>query len=295
MMRLSQTEQRDFVEFCKRKALSGKTAVEEPRFVSLLGAKGAGKTTLGRRLENTVLISADDVICDYFRRLNVDARNYAYDREESRFFTETINEIFVAAIRGRRNIAYDTGLTDNTEELIRRMKQKNYHTEIKAVLVDDIVAQLNVAERKLNFDRRFSDYQKGLGPYPEEMNPTAVGLKLAAKSATDTAEFLMTTDEPFEVFEYGSDRPAYDSRTAREPFADYLEKFCARLPDKEIYRERLKSLYENSREQKNFRIEKELNDLHLALYGRGLRRQQSKTGSAAGHRSYIAQAGIAGR
>ena len=71
----AEVEKKKFIQSCVAKALAGKKTVEKPQFISLLGAKGSGKTTLGRKLENTVLVSADDIIGDYFKVQGADARS----------------------------------------------------------------------------------------------------------------------------------------------------------------------------------------------------------------------------
>ncbi len=262
----AEVEKKKFIQSCVAKALAGKKTVEKPQFISLLGAKGSGKTTLGRKLENTVLVSADDIIGDYFKVHGADARSCVYGDEERRFFTQAVNAVFVAAIRNKFNIAYDTGLTDNTEELIRRMQKKGYESCIKAILADDIAAQLNVVERKLDFDKKFTAYKNGEAPYPDGLNPTMVDMKLAAKSATDTAQFLMNTAEHFEAYEYGADAPAYDSRTAKQPFAEYLADFCRRLPEPKVYKSRIARLYLQANKQKNHQISRGLSELHQELF-----------------------------
>ena len=281
MVNLSISSQEAFIKACKAKALLGKTAVESPKFVTLLGAKGVGKTTLGRSLENTVLVSADGVIGDYLRMLGVDARTYEYTPQESEFFSFTINAVFVAAIQKKFNIAYDTGLTDNTEELIRRMKLRGYQSEIKAILADDVVAQMNVAKRKLDFDESFEAYLKGKAPYPQGMNPTKVSLNLAAKSATDVAQFLLETSEHFEVYEYPASQPTYDTRTAQQPFSEYLEKFCNNLPQTKVYKKGIVALYQRAEKQNNKLISKELADLYKSLYKKQIafiNKQRSQNG-----------------
>lgn len=63
----SEVWQRKFIEEYKQKVLVGKTAEETPRFVYMLGAKGSGKTTLARKMDNVVLVSADDIIAEFIK------------------------------------------------------------------------------------------------------------------------------------------------------------------------------------------------------------------------------------
>ena len=234
----SEVWQQKFIEQYKQKVLTGKIAEDTPKFVYLLGAKGSGKTTLARKMNNVVLASADDIIAEFIKAKGYDGRTYNYGAEESCFFSKVLNEVFEAAIANRYNIVFDTGLTDNTEKLIEKMERRGYKSEIKAILVDDIVAQLNVVARKLEFDNKFTMYKEGKENYPENLNPTQVSIDLAKKSAVDVANFLQELDKTgqnFEVYEYGDDIPSYSTRDSRISFADYLEDFCSRLPEEKSY------------------------------------------------------------
>ena len=92
-------------------------------------------------------------------------------------------------------------------------------------------------------------------------------MKLAKKSAVDVAEFLQEMSnrgQNFEVYEYGDDKPAYNSRTSGCLFSDYLEDFCARLPNEEVY---LEQIYEQ------IYIAKHLNNVEATMDLLDLRKQ----------------------
>lgn len=272
MLELAADEQKAFIETYKEKVLTGKTRVEKPKFTCLLGAKGSGKTTLGRKLENTVLVSTDDIIADYFKTMGYDPREYQYDNEERKFFSKVANDVFMGAIHKGYHVAFDTGLTDNTEKMIAIMESKGYQTEIKAILSDDILVQLNVAERKLNFDNNFALYKEGQAPYPDGQNPTQVDLNLASKSAMDVVDFLQDlykSGGDFEVYEYAKEEPAYDTRQSKQSFEDYLYGYCNRLPNETSYKERISRLQKEADKQGNEGIAMSLCALKNKIFGKG--------------------------
>ncbi|MBR2034285.1 MAG: hypothetical protein IKA03_06415, partial [Alphaproteobacteria bacterium] len=63
----SEVWQQKFIEQYKQKVLTGKIAEDTPKFVYLLGAKGSGKTTLARKMNNVVLASTDDIIAEFIK------------------------------------------------------------------------------------------------------------------------------------------------------------------------------------------------------------------------------------
>lgn len=269
MILLSEEEQKQFLVQCQTKALQGKTGSDNPSFVFLMGAKGSGKTTLARKLPNTVLASADDIICDYFKATGADPRVYEYDDEERAFFTKALNGVFMAAIKNKCNIAYDTGLTDNSEKLMLRMQKFGYNVEIKAMLIAPIEAQLNVIDRKLKFDNNFTDYKSGKTGYPDGQNPTRVDAALAKKSAITAEHFLAELDmagESFEVWEYGSDEVKYSTKSAQIPFVDYLDDFHNRQPEVNAYKPRINELDHEASRQGNTKISADLARLRGHLF-----------------------------
>ncbi len=251
----------------------------------MTGAKGSGKTTLARKLPNTVLASADDIICDYFKAAGVDPRTYEYDDAERAFFARTLNDVFMAAIRNKCNIAYDTGLTDHSEKLMQRMQKFGYDVEIKAMLVNPIEAQLNVAERKLKFDKGFSAYKSGKADYPDGQNPTRVDLALARKSAITAELFLADLDmtgQNFEVWEHGSDMPSYSTDNPQCPFVEYLDDFHDRQPEATSYKPRITELYQEACRQGNARISADLAKLHERLFDTEPQKNVSQTRARGG-------------
>lgn len=268
-MKLSIREQKQFIEDYKRKVVCGKTSVEQPEFVYFIGAKGSGKTTLARKLENTVLISADDVIADYIKVSGEDGRNFVYGQEERNFFAVVANEVFKEAIRNKYNIAYDTGLTDSTEKMIEIMQSKGYRTRISAVITDGVAAQLSVAERKLKYDHDFEDFKEKGADFPEGQNPTLVDLGLAAKSALDVICFLHDCKEDFEVFEIGKDQPVFSSKDRKITFDEYVDDFCSRIPSDDVYLRRLNRLSKQAEKQNNTLISSSLEVLKGKLQQKG--------------------------
>ena len=259
-----------FINKYKQKVFAGVRAKEKPDFIYIIGAKGSGKTTLARKLENVVLVSADDIIGNLVKEMGWDADDYGSDPKNRMFLAQMANELFQNAIDNRYSIAFDTGLTDNTEKLVNIMNSKGYDIKFKAILADDIMAQLNVASRKLDYDEKLARYKEGKGDFPEGENPTEVDLRLASKSAIDTVKFLQklyAQGYDFEVYEYGKSKPSYDTREAKVSFDDYLEDFCSRLPAEEIYRQRLENLQNRADKSKCVKIKQGLNSLYGQLFG----------------------------
>ena len=260
-----------FINKYKRKVFTGVSAKENPDFIYIIGAKGSGKTTLARKLENTVLVSADDVIGNLVKDMGWDADDYGSDPKNRMFLAQVANELFKEAISNKYSIVFDTGLTDNTEKLVNIMNSKCYNIKFKAILADDIMAQLNVASRKLDYDEKLARYKEGKGAFPEGENPTEVDLRLASKSAIDTVKFLQklyAEGHDFEVYEYGKQSPSYDTRKDKVSFDDYLEDFCSRLPAEDTYRQRLENLQKIAKKSKNVNIQQGLRALRQQLFGR---------------------------
>ena len=259
-----------FINKYKRRVFARISSEENPEFIYIIGAKGAGKTTLARKLENTVLVSADDIVGNLVKDMGWNADNYGDDPKNRLFLAQVANELFKEAINNRYSIAFDTGLTDNTEKLVNIMNGKGYDIKFKAILADDIMAQLNVASRKLDYDEKFARYKEGKGDFPEGENPIEVDLRLASKSAIDTVSFLQklyAEGYDFEVYEYGKQKPSYDTREAKNSFDDYLEDFCSRLPAEETYRQRLENLQKRADKSKCVKIKQGLNSLYAQLFG----------------------------
>lgn len=261
MLELSEDEQLAFIEMQKVKTFRGLTPAEKPEYIALIGAKGAGKSTLSRNVENTAVISPDTIIADYIEMMGLDGRGVSYDKDISCFASVVSEQLFTAAMKNKYNIAYDAGLTDGTEKLMNIVESKGYHVKIKAILVDDAKAQLNVAKRKLDFDEKLTEHRQGKSRYPSGENMSQTSMMLSAKSSLDAIDFLQESyvlGRDLEVYEYGKNEPAYDSKKNKNSFDDYLRSFIEKLPSEETYREECNQLMNKARKQGNAELEMQL-------------------------------------
>lgn len=261
MLELAEDEQQHFIEMQKAKVFKGLTVSDNPEYIALIGAKGAGKSTLSRNLKNTAVISPDTIISDYIEMVGIDGRGVSYDKDISQFASVVSNSLFVEAMKNKYNIAYDAGLTDGTEKLMGIIESKGYSVKIKAIIADDARAQLNVAKRKLDFDEKLTKYRQGKIKYPSGENMSQTSMMLSAKSSLDAIDFLQESymlGRDMEVYEYGQNKPAFDSKKSKNSFDDYLGEFVERLPSQEVYREECKELIDKAQQQGNEELEMQL-------------------------------------
>lgn len=261
MLDMAEDEQLAFIEMQKAKAFKELTPVEHPEYIVLIGAKGAGKSTLSRNLQNTVVVSPDTIISDYVESTGIDVRGDLCDKEISHFAAVVSEQLFMAAMKNKYNIAYDAGLTDKTEKLMNIVENKGYHIKIKAVLVDDARAQLNVAKRKLAFDKKLTQYRQGKVKYPSGENMSQTSMMLSAKSSLDAIDFLQESymlGRDIEIYEHDKKEPTYNSKKKKNSFDDYLSDFIEKLPPQEVYRDECSQLMREAREQGNAELEMQL-------------------------------------
>lgn len=261
MLELAEDEQLAFIEMQKEKAFRGLKPSANPEYVVLIGAKGAGKSTLSRNLQNTAIISPDTIISDYIETMGIDGRDNFYDKDISYFSSVVSEQLFKTAMKNKYNIAYDAGLTDSTEKLMNIVESKGYHIKIKAILVDDARTQLNVAKRKLDFDEKLTKHRQGKIDYPSGENMSQTSMMLSAKSSLDAIDFLQEScilGRDMEVYEYGKNEPAYDSKKNKNSFDDYLSGFIEKLPPQEVYEEECNQLMNKARQQGNAELEMQL-------------------------------------
>lgn len=228
MLYWADDEKQVFIEQMKRQALAGKHPVDNPIFTALIGAQGSGKSHLAAQIPNSVLISSDHIIEEYAKCLNIDTRENFYDAELGRLATKVNNEIVKAAIEGGYNVTYDTSVLSETVKMIDFMVRYGYKTDIKVMLVDEYQAAMNVAERKLEYDRHQTDYRCNRldgARYPDG-NPLPVMPSTSGNSSVLVMEFIENAVQkgvPIEIYEFGKNKPSFKTGDDFDKFIENLE------------------------------------------------------------------------
>lgn len=228
MLYLADDEKQVFIEKMKAEAFAGKHPADRPVFTALIGAQGSGKSHLAAQLKNVVVISSDQIIGKLASCLDLDTRGDFYDDELGLFCGKVNNEIVKAAINGKYNVAYDTSVLPATVKMIDFMRQHGYKTDIKVMLVDEYQAAMNVAERKLDYDERHTDYRRGRLDglrYPEG-NPLAVMPSTSGNTSAMVLEFIekaVQMDVPIEIYEFGKDKPSFKTGDDYDKFIEGLQ------------------------------------------------------------------------
>ena len=214
MLELAEDECQVFIENMTERAFAGKTPVEKPVYTALIGAPGAGKSHLAKKIKNSVVISSYNVIAEYIKTVGIDPRDYTGDEEVSRFATIVNNHIAKKAIREKYNITYDTSALLNSLNMGTYMKKHGYETEFKIMLVDEYQAAMNVVERKLDFDDRYTNYTYARidgAKYPQG-NPLEVMPLVSENVSVAVCEFIPKAIEDglnIEIYEFGKDKPSF--------------------------------------------------------------------------------------
>lgn len=261
MLELAEDEQLAFIEAQKAKVFKDLTPVEKPEYIALIGAKGAGKSVLSRNLKNTAVISPDTIIADYIESFEIDGEKDFYDKSIGLFATEVVNALLLEAVHQGYNVANDTGLTANTKNIMNKMEKCGYKVKIKAVMADDLQAQINVVKRKLEFDEQLIAYKNRKAPYPSDRNPLQASIELSARSSFDVIDFLKESTvlgRDFEVYEYGKSRPSYNTKKSKISFDEYLDGFVEKLPVADVYKRENDKLIKQARRQGNAELEMQL-------------------------------------
>lgn len=222
----------------------------KPEFSVLLGAQGAGKSTLAGSLKNTVVISPDDVIKDYYQACGYDLRENNYTPEIGDFAMKTSFSVLDEAVAKRCNIAYDAMSMNDLGNIFGSVKKFGYGFNIKAVLNDEYTSAMNVEERKLKNNADFAAFKQGRATYPGS-NPLEVDSQVSILSSMKLIDFLMKADEKkikFEVYEPNRDEPSYVSG-GRESFCDYLD--TVQLPNQESQLKRCDKLIKKAQYKGN--------------------------------------------
>lgn len=229
MLELAEDEQIYFFEKMKKMAFEGKTPVEKPVFTALIGAPGSGKSTLAAKIENSVIISADNVIAEYAKELDIDVRERDFlDKDIAKFASNVNKKIITEAIKKQYNITYDTSAIKQTMSMIEWMENKGYKTDIKVMLVDEYQAAMNVAERKADYDdafTRFKRFRHEGAPYPKG-NPLHVMPNVSGNVSCAVDDFVQKAVElgfPIEIYEFGKDKPSFKTGDDFDKFIENLQ------------------------------------------------------------------------
>ena len=230
---LAEDEQQTFIKQYQEELFSGVTssAGSYPRFTIILGAQGAGKSTLSTSLRNTVVVSPDEVIRRLYKDLGYDLTQNNYDAQTGDFAMRVSYETMNKALALKYDIAYDAMSLSDLGNIFKVVKNFGYDFNIKAVIDDEYTSALNVEERKLQNNEEYIRYKQGKGRYPSG-NPLEVSSQDSIISSMRLVDFLLQADKKnirFEVYEPGKTEPAYVSRNGKNSFADYLEnrKLCS--------------------------------------------------------------------
>lgn len=211
MLELAEDEQQAFIEDSKKKVLSGLKASKRPTFTLVLGAQGAGKSSLTANFENAAVISPDAYVADYYTAVGIDPRDNPYDREIGDFAMKVTQEILIEAARRKYDIVYDAMSMSDASRLVSGVKSLGYSVAMKAVVNDMYTSALNVEERKLKYDEQYTEYARGKSACPQG-NPLEVNSGDSIIRAMEMMDFLEKADKKgvkIEVYRTGEKEPAF--------------------------------------------------------------------------------------
>ena len=226
MLELAEDEQEYFIEQMKRKALLDKKPADNPTFTAILGMPGTGKSTIASKLDNTVIISGDDVMTEYCKTLGIDITEEFMDKEVGIFIGKVNDEIIKEAMLRDMNIAYDTASIYRGEEMIEEMQQKGYNVQAKIMLADKYQAVLNTVDRKFDVDEKYIQYKRGERKNFPKGNTRIGNLIAAPDSFERVVNFIKmanTKNYPIEVYEFGKDKPSFKSGDDVDRFFENLD------------------------------------------------------------------------
>lgn len=225
MLELAQDEQLLFIEAMKKKAFRNKKTSKNPTFTALIGAQGSGKSTLASQMKDVVTISIDDTVSEYAKVLGIDIREDFFDEDIAAFAISVNHQIIKDAIKNKYNIAYDTSNIDSTFKMIDYMEKYDYQTQTKVVLADEYLAAMNVVERKLNMDDKYTEFRQGQRKFPKG-NVLSVMPTTSLNVSDSVAEFVqkaIAKNIPIEIYEFGKKEPSFKTGDDFDKFIDGLE------------------------------------------------------------------------
>lgn len=214
MLELAEDEQEYFIDKLKKKTLIGKKGSEHPVFTAIIGMPGTGKSTLAAKMQNTAVISGDNVMSEYCEMLGIDITEPFVDKEVGRFIDRVNREIIDEAVDRGINIAYDTQSVFRAEDMLEEMRQKGYQVRAKVMLADKYQAALNSVERKLDMDEKFIQYKMGERKRYPKGNTRLGSLEAASDNFERVVNYIKTANAksyPVEVYEFGKDKPSFKS------------------------------------------------------------------------------------
>lgn len=238
MLELAADEQEYFIEKMKEKVFEGKTPSSDPAITLLIGAPGSGKSSLAKKINNSVSISTDAVIAEYAQTLGIDIRENFYDNEIGKFAARVSGELLNEAVRNKYNIVLDNSSPD-TAYLIHKNPPKGYRVSTKVLLVDEYQAALNAIERKMDTDDAYTRSRQQRGSFSSD-NVLDVNASFSLDASQEVVDFIQTSVEknfPIEVYEYGRDKPSFRTGDDFDRFVERLE-----LPSIEQHLERIERL-----------------------------------------------------